>query len=458
MLKRITVIALLLLGSGLAGTAWAQTGKAKAGTTKVKAETAKVEPPRPLYGPNGVSPQAVLQGSLGSCYFHASIAALAKVTPETLRGAISPNPGGGYRVHFFSGPDEVVFPEDVEFGRAHGYDRSEGTWVGVLMRAYAQRALRQSLVGAIQKSDFIPAFTKPVALSLLDKSDLPLVAYDRAVRSVVQQDGVLDKASAQTKLAAQLSALGVPASEAQMLGGFLDEEGFFDTVALDRGAERRGLRGLQEPGAGGRSGLGLRGLPGQRRGSHGGRQEADHWTTAAVACGPDGHCGADLGYPVRRRVQQGQLVGSGSHAYTVMDFDEDAQTVTLRNPWGTKPDPDGVFTLPLAVFLDCVRVLHLRANASAVGDFRSDCKAGSVVSHPSRKNKRAARVGHPACFPGCVSVVGPTVGFAGRHARAVQAFLRASVAGIAGQHGAELSLRIGILAATKVLPGLVDLP
>ena len=31
----------------------------------------------------------------------------------------------------------------------------------------------------IQKSDFIPAFTKPMALSLLDKSDLPLVMNDQ---------------------------------------------------------------------------------------------------------------------------------------------------------------------------------------------------------------------------------------------------------------------------------------
>jgi len=36
----------------------------------------------------------------------------------------------------------------------------------------------------------------------------------------------------------------------------------------------------------------------------------------------------------------------------VLDYDEAAQTVTLRNPWAAKPDPDGVFTLPLAVFLD----------------------------------------------------------------------------------------------------------
>ena len=195
------------------------------------AETGKAEKSAPLYGEHGVSPQAVLQGSLGSCYFHGAIAALAKGTPETLRGAIHENPGGGYRVHFFSGPEEVVFPEDVEFGRAHAYDRSEGTWVGVLMRAYAQRALRQSLVGAIQKSDMIPVFTKPIALTLLDESDLPLVAYDRAVRAVVQQDGVLDKATLKTKLAAQLATLGVPATEAQMLGDFLNEQGFFDSVS-----------------------------------------------------------------------------------------------------------------------------------------------------------------------------------------------------------------------------------
>jgi hypothetical protein len=41
-----------------------------------------------------------------------------------------------------------------------------------------------------------------------------------------------------------------------------------------------------------------------------------------------------------------------THSYTVLDYDEAAQTVTLRNPWAARPDPDGVFTLPLAVFLE----------------------------------------------------------------------------------------------------------
>ena len=342
MLKRVAGIAVLLLGCGLAGTAVAQTAKAE-----------KAVPPKavPLYGPHGVSPQAVLQGSLGSCYFHGAIAALAKGTPETLRGAIRENPGGGYKVHFFSGPDEVVFPEDVEFGRTHAYDRSEGTWVGVLMRAYAQRALRQSLVGAIQKSDLIPVFTKPFALSILDESDLPLVAYDRAVRAVVQQDGVLDKASLKTKLAAQLATLGVPASEAQMLGGFLDVQGFFDSVAqtVEQNGEVFGAyKSLGQGGVPGRVfeaflGKGEAGMVADKKLTVGQLQLLHAGRVAIVA-------GSWATAPSEEVAKANWWVPA--HAYTVLDFDETAQTVTLRNPWAAKPDPDGVFTLSLAVFLD----------------------------------------------------------------------------------------------------------
>ncbi len=38
------------------------------------------------------------------------------------------------------------------------------------------------------------------------------------------------------------------------------------------------------------------------------------------------------------------------HAYTILDYDEGARMVVLRNPWGTKPGPDGVFKLPLSTF------------------------------------------------------------------------------------------------------------
>ena len=49
----------------------------------------------------------------------------------------------------------------------------------------------------------------------------------------------------------------------------------------------------------------------------------------------------------------------GEHAYTVLGFDDATQTVTLRNPWGEHPDPDGVFRLPFAVFLQDFNIYSL---------------------------------------------------------------------------------------------------
>jgi hypothetical protein len=110
-----------------------------------------------LYGPSGVSPMAVKQGTLGSCYFHASIAAVAKVSPASIKSAISGD-GKGYKVHFLTGPDEVVYPQDIAYAHEHAYDRSEGDWVTVLMRGYAQRALRHSMVEAVNRSTSITPF------------------------------------------------------------------------------------------------------------------------------------------------------------------------------------------------------------------------------------------------------------------------------------------------------------
>lgn len=303
-----------------------------------------------LYGAHGVSPQAVRQGTLGSCYFHASIASLAKAAPETLRGAISQNSDGGYRVHFFDGPEESVYSEDVEFGRAHSYDRSDGTWVLVLMRGYAQHTLRMSLTASIQNSALIPAFAKPLALSWMDYSGPLLVAYDRAVRSVVRQDGVLDKATLKQRLTAQLSALGIPSAEATTLSGFLDEQGFFDALALT----------VQQNGEvfGAYAGLGQGGIPERV-------MRAFLGTGGTQMVGDKSHLVEQL-----RQLHNGGAVvvagtystqpGAGnehsdwwvpSHAFSVLDYDESAETVQLRNPWGSHPGSDGYFTLPLSVFV-----------------------------------------------------------------------------------------------------------
>jgi hypothetical protein len=40
------------------------------------------------------------------------------------------------------------------------------------------------------------------------------------------------------------------------------------------------------------------------------------------------------------------------HAYTVLDVNASTRQVTLRNPWGRQPDPDGVFSIPIETFLE----------------------------------------------------------------------------------------------------------
>jgi hypothetical protein len=304
-----------------------------------------------LYGPEGVSPNAIKQGILGSCYFHASIAALAKVAPETLRNAIGSNPGGGYRVRFSQGPEELVLPEDLAYGRAHSFDRSDGDWVLVLMRGYAQRQVRESLALAIRQSTLIPSYVKPLALGWLEQSDMILIAYDRAIRSVVNQEGVMNKASFRQALAAQLSSLGVPAAEANTFSGLLEEKGFFDSLVTAvsqngevfgaykslgqggipvrvieafQGAARAGLVADREP------------LMQQLRRLRGGRVAFVAGTRGAAPSGDYDHT-------------DWWVV---SHAYTVMDYDDGTQTVSLRNPWGRRPEPNGSFTIPLSTFLE----------------------------------------------------------------------------------------------------------
>jgi hypothetical protein len=46
------------------------------------------------------------------------------------------------------------------------------------------------------------------------------------------------------------------------------------------------------------------------------------------------------------------------HAYTVLSYDLQAQTITLRNPWGEHPAPDGVFTIPLTTFANSFEMIQ----------------------------------------------------------------------------------------------------
>ena len=335
MRKPFAGIAVLLLGSGIAWAVLSEHSQSQ--------DTA-------LYGAHGISPQSVRQGQLGSCYFHATIAALAKTAPGTLRNAIRRNPKGGYIVHFYSGPDEAVYASDVEYGRTHGYDRSEGTWVAVLMRAYAQRSLRKSLVEAIHKSDVIPTFIQPMAISWLDGSDMLLVAYDRAVRAVVSQDGSMDQNALKQNLAAELHTEGIPSSEAQALVGFLDEKGFFSVLAQsvkENGEVFGAYKGL------GQGGIPVRVMEAFLGKAYAGMMDDHEQTMEELRRFRAGRIAMVSG---TRPIAPNEQFSSASwwvasHCYTLISYDDAAQTVTLRNPWASRPSPDGVFTLPLSVYL-----------------------------------------------------------------------------------------------------------
>src|ERR1039458_10817518 len=66
-----------------------------------------------LYGSKGIVPEAVRQGRLGSCYFHAVIAAFAERRGDVIRKMIESNPDGSYTVTFGDGKKETAYPEDL---------------------------------------------------------------------------------------------------------------------------------------------------------------------------------------------------------------------------------------------------------------------------------------------------------------------------------------------------------
>jgi Calpain family cysteine protease len=309
---------------------------------------------QPLYGPSGVNPMAVRQGTLGSCYFHAAIAAIAKADPGAIRKAIGGDAKTGYRVHFISGPDEMVFTEDIDYGKAHSYDHSEGEWVTVLMRAYAQRALRENMVQAINRSTVIPPMLKTLALSALSGPGMTLVAYDRAVRAVVNEDGTIDKAKLQAQLPQQLAVLGVTPAEAEGIAGLLDQSGFFaalEVTVLDNGEVFGAYRTLSQGG-----------IPARVLRSFYGAALTEPVPAAALAAKLESvHTGGTAMVARSKIAEQRPTFEGGStakapewyvpgHAYTVLDYDEANQIVKLRNPWGARPEPNGVFKLPLSAF------------------------------------------------------------------------------------------------------------
>ena len=309
-----------------------------------------------LYGPKGIVPEAVRQGRLGSCYFHAVIAALAERRGDTIRKMIHSNADGSYTVTFGDDKKETAYPEDLRYARDSGYDLSDGQWVAVLFRAYAQRVLRQSLLQAIEGSDIFPLLKQP-AEQLVASSDPLVLAYDRAIRAQVDQYGNIDRARLEAGLKKEMSPISVPDSMKDSMISTLESGGFFDKMVtmIQQNGELFGA--YRAVGQGGIADRVMKTLAGSTRFQENQSEsqasaaltEAARNGTAIVAC-----TGGSRFY---QEVAQGHSLPPdtepwyvNAHCYTVLGYDSDTATVNIRNPWARHPDPDGIFNLPLKSF------------------------------------------------------------------------------------------------------------
>jgi hypothetical protein len=314
-----------------------------------------------LYGPQGVRPQAVRQGKLGSCYFHAVIAALAEFQAQGLRRMIQTNGDGTYTVRFADGAKENAYAEDVQYTRESGYDLSDGLWVAVLFRAYAQRVLRQALVSGIEQSELFP-FVKSYAKDFVATNDPLLLAYDRAIRSQVDQHGNIDRSKLEEQLRGEMRPLSLPDAIQDAVIKLLESGGFLDSLAevIKQNGEIFGA--YRAVGQGGIAERVLQAMTGSVRfvenesteQAGGALEQTLRAALPVVAC--------TGGSQYFQELAQGRALPADTkswyvngHCYTVLAYDGASQTVTLRNPWARFPEPDGVFTLPIKTFLPAFR-------------------------------------------------------------------------------------------------------
>ena len=328
-----------------------------------------------LFGDEGVRPQAVRQGSLGNCYFYASVAALAGTQPELLRQAIRTGEDGGMDVRFADGKHEIVRPEDVQFARKSGFDLSEGLWVAVLFRGYAQRTLRAALIQSVNKSSLPPSLKK-LTIGFVEDSDLLLLAYDRAIRSQIDQSGDISRDGLRKQLHAELASLPLLGMWKDGIIEAIDASGFFENLAAQIKSNGELFGAYRSAGSGGLPERVLSAFTGE---AHSYRFKNRNDAASAMAHALQKHQAVvvltgDSAAPARGDktqpppdddVEDWYIPG---HAYTVLAVDTDSGAVTIRNPWGDHPAPAGEFTLPLERFFSA----YIAYSASAPGQAHAE--------------------------------------------------------------------------------------
>ena len=251
--------------------------------------------------------------------------------------------------------------EDIRFSRTSGYDLSDGLWVAVLFRAYAQRVLRQALVEAVDKSDLF-SLVKSYAEDFIKSNDAIVLAYDRSIRAAVDQQGNIDRQKLEAELKGEMQPIAVSDDIKNSLVKLIESSGFFDSIATvikDNGEIFGAYRAVGHGGIADRVMEALGGsavdLPNESESVARdalSRATGEHRPIVACTAGSQFYEKIAAHEPLPADAKPWYV---NAHCYTVLDFDPAAQTVTLRNPWGQPPQPDGIFKIPLASFVPAFR-------------------------------------------------------------------------------------------------------
>lgn len=310
----------------------------------------------PLYDGGEIKAESVRQGKLGSCYFHSVMAALAQSNPEMVRKMIEVNPDKTFTVTFGGGRKEIAYPEDIRYSRDSGYDLSSSLWVAVLFRAYAQRVLRESLAAAVEQADPF-SMVKQYAEQLINSNDSVLIAYDRAIRQVVDQQGNIDPTKLETSLKEQMKDSAIPDEMKNSMVKMLEAGGFLASIesTIKQNGELFGAyRAVGQGGMPGRVMAAFAGSNAEIQNESAG-EAASALNRGLRAHAPMVACTGGSRYHQILAAHQTLPAGTGpwyidGHCYTILSFDGAEQVVTLRNPWGDQPYPDGILKLPMASF------------------------------------------------------------------------------------------------------------
>ncbi len=100
---------------------------------------------RPLFGPNGPSKNDIFQGSVGDCYFVASLSAIADVNPEFIRNMVIALGDGTYAVRFYQNGVPIYVRVDADLWvnsvtsqlRYAKLGSTGALWVPIVEKAYA---------------------------------------------------------------------------------------------------------------------------------------------------------------------------------------------------------------------------------------------------------------------------------------------------------------------------------